>query len=183
MKYDLIICDVDGTLVDAFSDKLLPQATKFFRSLVQSGVEVALATNQGGVGLRYWMETDFFGEPDKYPTKKVAEDRILRIAEEVSYLYQYPRVFVSWCYQSRRTGVWGPVPKDDDDNGWLHIWRKPMPGMLVAAMELAQGTPDRTLMIGNGPEDFKAALAVGCDFASSVDIMRKWGLLPTEEDG
>lgn len=173
MKYDLIICDVDGTLVgDGFGHELLPQATEFFSSLANTGVEVALATNQGGVGLRYWMETNGFGEPDKYPTKKKAEARILRVADAISDIYESPKVFISWSYRSKKTGVYGPVPADDDDPGWSYTWRKPVQGMLLAAMDVAQVTPDRTLMIGNGPEDFEAARTAGCDFASSVRVLK-----------
>jgi phosphoglycolate phosphatase-like HAD superfamily hydrolase len=56
----LVIFDVDGTLAEAYRLKLLSGVEDFF-NLVLAGncsesPRVALATNQGGVGMRCWME-------------------------------------------------------------------------------------------------------------------------------
>lgn len=66
-KYDLLIFDVDGTLVvDYDSDILPPEVTNFFKGLSnEGGPVIALATNQGGVGLRQG-----FGDPEKLPTQE-----------------------------------------------------------------------------------------------------------------
>lgn len=65
----LIIFDVDGTLAERVGDALLPGVFAWFAAHGQE-YKIALATNQGGVGLRYWMETDGFGEPGKYPDEQ-----------------------------------------------------------------------------------------------------------------
>ncbi len=165
MKYDLLIFDVDGTLVtDYNSDQLLPEATGFFSKLPKRGPALALATNQGGVGLRYWMEQNQFGNPEELPTQIQARSRILRIAGQIADLYQYPQVYIAWAYQSKSSGIWGPI-SDDKDPEWSQEFRKPNPGMIIAAMNHNQVSPSRTLMIGDRDEDWQAGRAGGCDVA------------------
>lgn len=67
----LYIFDLDGTLAALDSTNLLPGVAEWFDA--SPGVPCAIATNQGGVGLRYWMETKDFGEPGKYPTQAQVE--------------------------------------------------------------------------------------------------------------
>src|SRR5690606_10982903 len=57
--YQLMIFDVDGTIANRDEDRLLPEARDFFKllyewSAVATLPKLALATNQGGVGLRWW---------------------------------------------------------------------------------------------------------------------------------
>ncbi|GAB5494515.1 MAG: hypothetical protein Phog2KO_47300 [Phototrophicaceae bacterium] len=52
-QYDLIIFDMDGTLSDWKTGKLLPNVKAWFDAQPPDR-KFALATNQGGVGLRYW---------------------------------------------------------------------------------------------------------------------------------
>lgn len=60
MALKLIIFDMDGTLVEKFTLNLLPGVRPFFDLLLRDGCEalprIAVATNQGGVGLRYWLQ-------------------------------------------------------------------------------------------------------------------------------
>ncbi len=53
----LVIFDVDGTLAEQFTLELLPGVEQFFQLLLQGGCsqapKAAIATNQGGVGMRY----------------------------------------------------------------------------------------------------------------------------------
>jgi histidinol phosphatase-like enzyme len=169
MQYDLLIFDVDGTLVSDFnSTALLPEVTQFFESLPkQGGPDIALATNQGGVGLRYWMEIGGFGDPSVYPTKAKARSRIFQIAEQVADLYRYPHIYIAWCYQSKSTGEWGPTPVDDDDIGWLPHWRKPAGGMIFQALTDSQVEPPRALVIGDRTEDWDAGSLNGCHVSKS----------------
>lgn len=164
-KYNLLIFDVDGTLVEDYnSTALLPEAVKFFESLPkQGGPDIALVTNQGGVGLRYWMEQEGFGDPEKYPTQEQARSRILKVAAQIAELYRFPHVHIAWAYQAKSSGAWGPVP-DDGDPEWSKEWRKPNAGMLKAAIKTTGASHNRTLMVGDRNEDKGAAAKALCDF-------------------
>lgn len=164
--YKLIIFDVDGTLSTPDSGKLRSDAKPYFKNLKSAypeggGPKIALVANQGGVGLRYWMETNGFGEPKEYPTQKKAEGHINGVAKEIEKLYEKPDIYISFAYQSRK-GEWAPTPKDKrSDPRWRRNWRKPEPGMLLAAMKAAGVKPEETLMVSDdGPETAQNA---GCD--------------------
>lgn len=173
---DLIIFDLDGTLADRESGHLLPGRRAFFLRLGQeypggSGPQLALATNQGGVGLRHWMETGNFGEPERYPTQAEAEAKLNEVAETIGSLSgHWPARYISFAYQAR-SEKWGPTPPEtDDDPRWSCDWRKPAPGMLLQAMNDAGVIPEWTLMVGDRDEDAQAAEAAGCAFAWAEDF-------------
>lgn len=158
--YKLIIFDLDGTLADFHTHEILPGVKKWFEQNRQHAV--AIATNQGGVGLRHWMEDGGFGEPDKYPTVQDIEEYVQKVCEELNiYLV---KLLVCYRYQSSK-GNWSPIPE-----GWEHFaewsksWRKPNPGMLEHGVIIYGGTKETTLMVGDGIEDEKAAAAAGIDF-------------------
>lgn len=163
--YKLIIFDLDGTLVKKWTDELLPGVEEFFSKCKSA---VAIATNQGRVGLRYWMEQDGFGEPDKFPTEEQVWERLRNVQAQLPTFVPY----VSWAYQSKK-GAWGPQKVEHDPfaghneiaDGWRKDWRKPDPGMLLQAMAFACATPAETLMVGDMESDRLAAEAAGCAFA------------------
>ena len=164
-KYKLIIFDLDGTLAENNADEFLPDVQQWFAE--NSGkFDFAMATNQGGVGLRHWMGKNGFGEPDKYPTEAAMQTRLYKLVED------YPIAFyVCYAYQSKKTGQWSPTPADaEGSNFWKQEWRKPSPGMLLAAMLDMEYAPMHTLMVGDGDEDSAAAHAAGCDFMHAADF-------------
>jgi len=169
MNYKLIIFDVDGTLVPFVhrttlwveSDILLPGVLEWFERWA-SRYTIAIATNQGGVGLRHWMETDGFGEPEKYPTEEAVRARLERIVKQLP-----GRIDVNICfaYQSKKTGLWSPTPKGAVRLEWEPNSRKPAPGMLLRAMETAGVSPQETLMVGDDiDDDVRAAMKAKCEF-------------------
>ena len=76
IKYDLIVFDLDDTLVKAWTDELLPNVAEFFAG-PRIAQYYAIATNQGGVGLRLAMEKGGWGDnPESLPTLQDAQNRI-----------------------------------------------------------------------------------------------------------
>lgn len=167
--YRLLIFDVDGVLAKPDTGRLLPYAASYFSTLASKyaanlGPKIALAANQGGVGLRRWMEIENFGEPELYPTQRQAEAHIYAIANQITELYAQPAVYISFAYQSKR-GIWSPTPPEGKtDPRWRSDWRKPAPGMLLAAMAEIGVSPQETLMVSDDHAGQQAARAAGCHF-------------------
>jgi HAD superfamily hydrolase (TIGR01662 family) len=178
-QHRLIIFDLDGTLVeDRDSIRLLPGRARKLAELAESGVQLAVATNQGGVGLRYWLESDpDFREwarsrgmvAEKYPSADELMQRFARIQEQIArgaspQVAQNIRWYACFAYQLR-DGRWTPAPPDTDRPEW---WdpanRKPNPGMLLQAMETTGAQPATTLMVGDRQDDRRAARQARCSF-------------------
>lgn len=159
--YKLYLFDLDGTLAPMDGDTLYRDAAQWLAD--NPDASWMIVTNQGGIGLRHWMETGGFGDPTKYPTLESFRARIERLFPEPG-LYER-RVILSARYQSKKTGEWSPLP---EKGAWLSLWqkewRKPSPGMLVYAMSRKEVAASDTLMIGDSEEDQQAAAAAGCDF-------------------
>lgn len=163
----LIIFDLDGTLADRDSGQLLPGVAEWFAANKDS-YRFALATNQGAIGLRYWMERDGFGEPGKYPD----ETKIMARIEQVIGSVGAPlKVYVCFAYQAR-SGKWSPFPPGLEDRvEWMAAYRKPAPGMLLQAMRDAGiDDPSQALFVGNGPEDEEAAARAGIGFVQADEF-------------
>ena len=153
--YRLLIFDVDGTLADRDSGELLPGVAEFFQMTPEWDERYAIASNQGGVGLRHWMETKGFGEPAAFPTEEAARAHVNGVAQKIGRPFD---VHICFAYQSQSTGSWSPTPDGMNDvPEWTASYRKPNPGMLLAAMKAAGVTAEEALMIGNGEEDELAA--------------------------
>lgn len=149
----LIIFDVDGTLVETASGetfrqgaadwKWLPGRLERLTELDQSGVKMALASNQGGVA---------FGLLD--PQEIRAE--LGRTAQEARIPY------VAMCFSHPKAKI--AEYREDSPR------RKPGPGMLIEIMASSgEGTGD-TLMVGDRPEDEQAATAAGVSFMWAKDF-------------
>lgn len=163
MGYELYIFDVDGTLADRDTNELLPGVAEWF---VDNERPCAFATNQGGVGLRYWMETGNFGSPDEMglPTEDDVWDRL----HELNRVLGNGDILAlaSFVYQSKTTLKWSPVPERYDDFlplTWRKDWRKPCGGMIAYAKEYFH-ISQSVVMVGDSPEDEQAAKDAGVDF-------------------
>jgi histidinol phosphatase-like enzyme len=180
---ELIVFDVDGTLAKIYTLKILPGVQEFFDLLYRSGCEprpkVAIATNQGGVGLRYWMEQNNFGHPDKYPSEESIDARICGLLQALGADPDLP-VYVAFRYKNL-LGQWSPVPAGKEDAPrWNPTWRKPSAGMLLQAMQDAGTVPLHTLFVGDRKDDRNAALAAGCKFEWASDFFsRDWSSCET----
>jgi len=169
MTYKLTIFDLDGTLAPTDQDTLYPDAAAWLED--NPGI-IYICTNQGSIGLRHWMEKDGFGDPSRWSTPERFEARISKLFPE-----PYMTVVLKcYRYQSKTSGLWCPVPVEcEGTNEWREDWRKPAPGMLLRAMEIAQATSAQTLMVGDGKADQGAAEATGCDFVPA------WAFFGREE--
>jgi HAD superfamily hydrolase (TIGR01662 family) len=167
-SFDLLIFDVDGTLAEKYVLDLLPGVKDFFRLLYHSGCQdvpgLAIATNQGGVGMRRWLKQRGSRKYEKYPTEDEIEKRMAELLVGLGAPADIP-IYVSYRYLTKE-GSWVPVP--DEKSGsprWQSSWRKPNPGMLEQAMKDAGTAAHRTLFVGDSPDDQGAARAAGCAFA------------------
>lgn len=173
----LIIFDVDGTLAVKYTLNLLPGVAEFFELALDEdcapGLRLAIATNQGGVGMRYWMETGNFGRPKRYPTLSQIERRMAGLMKKLGS--EHIPVYVSFRYQDKE-GQWAPVPPGEEANPrWSATWRKPEPGMLLQAMLDAGVSAEETLFVGDSPDDHGAARAAGCLFiGAEAFFSRDW---------
>lgn len=168
----LIIFDFDGTLVEFKTDVILPNVREFFEvlrhaMLIQTNPFVAIASNQGGVGLHYWMRDGKFGEHLDYPNLEDAEARFKRFQNTLPVGLDMP-VFACYAYKSTK-GNWAVPPSfvEESDKQWWADRRKPSPGMLLDAMEAFNVSPDETLMVGDMDEDEQAAKAAGGHFMNA----------------
>lgn len=165
--YDLIIFDLDGTLADMNSDKPYEYVMDWFSQNCSGNMKYAICSNQGGVGLRYWMLKDGWGNPDGLPMVADVEKRIMDLKSHIPV-----ELIVYVCYRYRQQmskgGGLSPVPppvQHRAENGsWDAEWRKPRPGMLLRAISDAEVKANRTLMVGDRIEDQQAAVNAGCDF-------------------
>lgn len=178
LDYDLIIFDMDGTLADRDTSHLLSGVRDWFRDVRPSlSAKVVIASNQGGVGLRYWMESGGFGKPEKYPTAKVAENHLFAVMNQCvgpDMECGIDDATLAFAYQSKFSGKWAPTPdiyqKDYHSlyGRWDATFRKPIPGMLLDFMREYNVNPDRTLMVGDSEDDSSAAIAAGCEFIDAA---------------
>lgn len=166
------IFDVDLTLANHRETALRPTAAYWLQQ--NKPQRVALATNQGGVGLRRWMEDSGFGEPSKYPTETAVRERIAAIADNIRAITGGDvTTYIAFSYLSQK-GNWSPIPQGEEANPeWSHEWRKPNPGMLLQAASDFGVNPSNCTFVGNSAEDEQAAAAAGMLF---IDERQMFGL-------
>lgn len=168
----LLILDVDGTITAFESNELWEMPKDFFREIWRMTHKpfIALASNQGGVGLRYWMEKEGFGDPSKYPTEDMVHQRMYLVSESVRRLSGVDEVavYTAFMYQAKSTGNWSPMRANSVE--WQKSSRKPAPGMLLRIMNHYDMLGEQTLMVGDREEDEGAAQRAGCHFMYTSDF-------------
>lgn len=171
MPINLYIFDLDGTLCERDKTDLRPKVARTLSTLANAEAKFAIATNQGGVGLRYWMEKAKFGEPEKYPTAETVIARLGIVLVQVEALTGQPwGLFFCFAYFTK-TGKRGLLPNSSAPE-WSFWHRKPNPGMLNAAIQWANVQPAQALMIGDRDDDMHAAKAAKCAFQFEGDFWR-----------
>lgn len=146
MRTKLVIFDRDGVLNQDSGYPYKPQniiwgngVLTALRELKQSGIEVAVATNQSGVARGY------FSEADVEALHQWMSGVIEAAGGAVTAFYHCP-------YHPE--GILPKYRQDSPD-------RKPRPGMLLRAMAELGAHPEETVMVGDKPTDMEAAEAAG----------------------
>jgi len=160
----LFIFDLDGTLVETYGSIPLPGVVDRLADLVAKGQSIAVATNQAGVAWRIWTRKPH------YPTAASLGQRFGGIAAQVPALEQAPWYIAIYDERvkldeaaygelSRELSAAAPslrlIPSAEPD------WRKPAPGMLLAACTSAQIDPTAAVFVGDMETDADAATAAG----------------------
>jgi hypothetical protein len=170
--YDLHIFDLDNTLASRDRDTLSSAPAAWLRE--HRPQRVAIATNQGGVGMRYWMDSGGFGEPEKFPTETAVRTRLAAIADAVRALTGgQVRVYMAFSYLSQK-GNWSPTPPGREaEPEWSQAWRKPNPGMLLQAAADFGVSPEQCIYVGdsisNGSDEV-AAVAAGMAYIDEKQL-------------
>lgn len=149
MDYKLIIFDVDGTLVETKSGytfrktaddwQWLPGRLARLKALQEQGVQLGIASNQGGVAFGYMQARDI-------------QDELRRMADAIPMNHE----MLSICCQHPQAII--DLYRMDSER------RKPGPGMLIELMGFADVIASETLMVGDRPEDEQAARNAGVAF-------------------
>lgn len=167
----LLIFSVDGTVTPYNGRELWRMPVYFFQKIydMEHKPFIALATNQSGVGLRYWMERDGFGNPDELPTENDVFQRMHLISSSIQRLTDIEKVKVYICFMHQsKSGNWSPMKENSFE--WQKSNRKPAPGMLLQAMVDATILAEETLFIGGEPNDMIAAERAGCHFMTAQEF-------------
>jgi len=163
--YDVIIFDIDGTLADQDTSDVYDHV-KFWFEHYAKDYKIYLATNQGGVGLRYWMEHSDspWGEPETLPTETMVKAHIDIVNSQlVGGPYPYK---ICYAYLSKKgnSGITPPASKMVNPKEWDLNYRKPEPGMLLDII-LESGAPrSNVLFVGDANTDREAAERAGIDY-------------------
>jgi HAD superfamily hydrolase (TIGR01662 family) len=165
----LILFDLDGTLAEYKTGVILPNVRETLAALPKRQ-KLCVVSNQGGVGFRYWMETDGFGNAQNLPTEADARAHVAGVLKALKL--KCP-AYLSFAYQSNKSGKWNPTPsasQTESLENWRQDWRKPRAGMLTQAMIDFSVKPDDMLMVGDWNEDRLAAFEIGCAFQLAKDF-------------
>lgn len=168
----LYLFDLDGTLCENNMTEPMPGVRAWFAGNVENHPDdrYAICSNQGGVGMRYWCESQGFGDPSQYPTEAEVRERLDKVVEALGVPIQ---VYVCFAYQAKKSGRWSPTPPGCETLfEWQPVNRKPNVGMINMARSDFAGAhdgvlPDRIIFIGDGAEDMGAADAAGVEFVTA----------------
>ncbi|MBN1246269.1 MAG: HAD-IIIA family hydrolase [Anaerolineae bacterium] len=173
----LHIFDLDGTLVEKYGERPLTGVVEKIAELQAQGARIAVATNQAGPA---WGAAT--GEL-KYPDPRDLGARFVRIAAHLPQLAQVPwfvsvgddrlslsRVAYRLLIQELEIGAAGLG---------LHVsaassWRKPAPGMLLAACQRFHVGPEMAIFVGDAETDAEAAANAGMAFSTAARFFG-WG--------
>jgi D-glycero-D-manno-heptose 1,7-bisphosphate phosphatase len=152
-NYELIIYDIDGTLTETKSGakfrrsaddwQWLPGRLEKIEALREQDIKQATASNQGGIAFGYMPESEMFAA--MLDLGNQGQFDTMRVC------YQHPTATIDRYRED------SPL-------------RKPGPGMLLEIMQELEVSADKTLMVGDRPEDQQAAQTAGVGFIWADDF-------------
>lgn len=169
----LYIFDLDGTLVVRYGEQPLPDVIETLVRLRAKGSQLAVATNQAGPA---WGVAT--GQA-KYPDPRGLGARFRRIATDVSQLTDVPwYVAVGDDRLSLSTMAYGLLMREFEAGATglrLHLsasptWRKPAPGMLLAACKAGNVMPCEAVFVGDSDTDAEAAARAAVGFVPAAEF-------------
>jgi D-glycero-D-manno-heptose 1,7-bisphosphate phosphatase len=170
---DLVIFDLDGTLISAYMENddrnyhnwhvLQGRATKL-QALYRAGVRIAIVTNQAGVAFGHISEYDVFSKIAKVIIGLGFSGQSWRAydhASRVGTRCNSNIIPIHVCYSHPNASERGYVAG--------HERRKPAPAMLLEALSLHDTMPEHAVFVGDRPEDSEAARAAGISYVWAPD--------------
>jgi D-glycero-D-manno-heptose 1,7-bisphosphate phosphatase len=180
--YPAVFFDLDDTLIEGYMGEqgkpihdyarvvALPRRIERLALLIQHGIKIGIASNQGGVGLGLQsLESTM----DKRNAIRTAFD---------FPVFGDAAIPVLMCYYH---------PSRPDSANFYHnaTFRKPAPGMLLELANLYKLSPAECLFVGDRPEDQQAAANAGMDFChadiffstETIRPMNTWPIPMREE--
>ncbi len=150
-----------GDLLDPAMVKLLPRAGEAMKMLAGTGLPLVVVTNQGGIA--QGIATHALVE--------AVNDRLREILTGIGV-----RVAAVY-YSPNRELKGGPAGVYNAP----HAWRKPNPGMLVAAAEELDIDLSRSWMVGDAQRDIEAGIRAGLDPKRCLQIAGEFDLFAAAE--
>jgi D-glycero-D-manno-heptose 1,7-bisphosphate phosphatase len=165
-----LLVDLDGTIREPLSGsdsarhprdfKIIPGADKALAYYHREGWLITGITNQAGVAAGFKSLEDCV-EEQRYT---------FELFPQLSSILFCPDFEGRKCYRCQPDGQWFDVSSQYPD--LVGSYRKPGPGMLQLALAIYQANPSNCWMIGDRPEDEKAADAAGVNFMAA-DVWRE----------
>ena len=163
----LYIFDLDGTLVDKYGTQPLTNVADHLALLADHGHSLAVATNQAGLAWRIMTHNE------KFPDVSSMAHRFTQIVHNLPQLHSVP-----WFVSLHDVRVklnprrYDKLASDlvvacDTLNLQVAVdpyWRKPEPGMLLAAQKHYGFNPEEIAFIGDFKTDAEAAATAGIRF-------------------
>lgn len=150
MPQPAVFLDRDNTLIANVGDlgdpaqvQVIPGAAAALRALRDAGYRIVVVTNQGGVARGRFSEADV----------EAVNRRTARMLEEAAGRAGLIDRFYSCPFHPQ-----GTVEQYRAE----HPWRKPAPGMLLAAASDLDLDLEKSWLIGDQPRDVAAGRAAGC---------------------
>lgn len=163
----LLILDMDGTVKTTASGAkfplrpddqiVIPQAARQIERYAADDWTIVIASNQGGVAAGHKSLSDVREEIEI----------CLRSLPQIEIAFWCPDLEGQSLYATHRDNIHPSTVEDDLATGLYRRrspFRKPAPGMLLAAADWAGHPVTAALFVGDRLEDENAARAAGCNF-------------------
>lgn len=132
-----------GDLLDPALVRLLPRAGEAMKLLAGTGLPLVVITNQGGIAQGIATHADVEAVNDRL------REILMGLGVRLAAMY----------YSPNRELKGGPANVYNTP----HAWRKPNPGMLLAAAEELEIDLARSWMVGDAQRDVEAGIRAGLD--------------------